>query len=170
MTTGLLPFAPRLCIAFSLLMATAGPAAGDEGKFDVNPWIEDLHEIRSAMSEKYANFEWAVFEREVNLSELFDETESRLRGTVSDEDAKATIDRSLRSIGDGHLRVRWPTLPASVPIPGPMTQSDVCSTLGYDVVKSGQALGQQSRGHHRCAHSRCRLWSHKRRHPDDTHA
>jgi len=46
--------------------------------FDTRPWISDLHEIRAALSEKYANFEWAVFERELDLSDLFARTETRL--------------------------------------------------------------------------------------------
>ena len=84
------------------------------------------------MSEKYANFEWAVFEREANLSELFDEAESRLRSAGSDENAKAIIDRALRSIGDGHLRVKWPAGPAGAEAANSGAPTDVCAALGYD--------------------------------------
>lgn len=141
MAAGLTSLAKALGVAWVLLIAVAVPALGENAGFEVNPWIEDLHEIRAALSEKYANFEWAVFEREVNLSGLFDETESRLRGAASDESAKAIIDRSLRSIGDGHLRVRWPTVPTGAPAPISAARSDVCDALGYDVTMKGRALG-----------------------------
>src|SRR5262249_16591126 len=145
MERGLLPFARRLGLAVFLSTA-AVPSLADESKFDVNPWIEDLHEMRNVMSEKYANFEWVVFERHVNLADLFDETEGRLRAAVSDEEAKAIIDRSLRSIGDGHLRVRWATAPAAVPASSP-GQSDVCSAPRYDAIMRGRALGPYIAGY-----------------------
>ncbi len=148
MTKGLkgecLPFARGLVVlvyVFALLITTAVPALGCERKFDVNLWIEDLHQVRTALSDKYANFEWAVFEREIDLSRLFDQTEVRLRSATSDEDAKAIIDRSIRAIGDGHLRVRWPTPAAASPATTPEVQPDVCTRLGYDVIMRGRALG-----------------------------
>jgi len=146
MKTGLQPkrrsFPRALGSVFALFMiAAAAPTLSDEAKFDAGPWIEDLHQIRSAMSDKYANFEWAVFEREIDLSSLFAETEAALRSASSDQDAKAIIDRSLRAIGDGHLRVRWATPAAGVPASTPETQSDICRSLGYDAFMRGQALG-----------------------------
>lgn len=135
------PFAGGLGSVFALFTIAIAPALCDEAKFEVSPWVEDLRQIRSAMSEKYANFEWAVFEREIDLSNFFDETEVRLRSASSDQDAKAVIDRSLRAIGDGHLRVRWPTPAAGVSASAPGMQSDVCRSLGYDTMMRGQALG-----------------------------
>lgn len=138
MTTGWARFAKDLGIAWMLLIAAAAPALGEKAGFDANPWIEDLHEIRAAMLEKYANFGWVVFERNVNLAALFDATEGQLRGAGSAENAKAIIDRTLRSIGDGHLRMRWP---AGAPVSVSTAGSDVCGSLGYDVTMRGQALG-----------------------------
>ena len=126
---------------FAILMIFAAPAPGNETQFDASPWIEDLRQIRGAMAEKYANFEWAVFERQLDLSRLFDEAEARLRQAHSDQDAEAIIDRSLRTIGDGHLRVRWPSPAADVVASGSGTPLTVCSTLGYDDAMRGQALG-----------------------------
>jgi Peptidase family S41 len=142
------------------MLATA-PALGDVANFDVNPWIDDLHEIRTAMSEKYANFEWAVFEREIDLSGLFDETEARLRHATSDEDAKAMIDRSIRSIGDGHLRLRWPSQPTGVSASAPAPQQNLCSAPRYDASLRGRALGPYIPNYHPlpelCADTRDRL-------------
>jgi Peptidase family S41 len=135
------PFGWGLGSLFILMSAIAPPVLCDETRFDTTAWIEDLHQIRSAMTEKYANFEWAVFERDIDLSGLFDKTEARLRSASSDQDAKAIIDRSLRAIGDGHLRVRWPTPAPAAPASTSAAQADVCSNLGYDVIMRGQALG-----------------------------
>ncbi len=133
---------------FALFTIATAPALGDEAKFDVAPWIADLQQIRNAMSDKYANFEWVVFDREIDLSALFDQTEVRLRGARNDQDARNAIDRFLRAIGDGHLRVRWPTVAAAVPSPLPGMKSDFCSSLGYDVTMSGRALGPYIPGYH----------------------
>jgi len=51
------------------------------------------------------NLEWAVFEREIDLSDLFARTEDRLRDAASDDEAKAVVDRLTRILGDGHVRV-----------------------------------------------------------------
>jgi len=132
---------------FGLALATTAPAFPDATTFDPAPWIDDLHEIRAAMTEKYANFDSAVFEREVNLTELFANAEKRLSSATSDADARAIIDRALRSIGDGHLRMRWP---ANEPTP-PATDSthlEVCKDLGYDSSMSGRPVGPGIPGYH----------------------
>lgn len=128
-----------------LLLMTAGASAirADTKTFDPQPWIEDLQQIRSAFSEKYANFEWAVLEREVDLSDLFMRTEARLRDATGDDEAKAAIDRLTRTLGDGHVRVRWPGA-----VPTPQAQSGVCQMLGYDSEMSGRTLGPHIPGYH----------------------
>ena len=152
--------AARLLIALLSWIASAepiqppGPASTAPGSarasgappavFDTGPWIADLHEIRAAFSEKYANFEWAVFERELDLSDLFARTETRLGNATNDGEAKAAIDRLMRALGDGHVRVVWPTnqTAAAATAPGGATRaSSLCETLGYDAAKNGRALG-----------------------------
>ena len=48
------------------------------GTFEPQPWIDDLSQVKDALATKYANFEWAVFEREVDLQGLFAETQERI--------------------------------------------------------------------------------------------
>ena len=74
-------------------LAGAAPEGGERAAFDVNPWLEDLHQIKDAFSAKYANFEWAVFEREINLADLFATTEARLR-----QAAARRVDEELERI------------------------------------------------------------------------
>jgi hypothetical protein len=128
------------------LIVTAVPAFAGEGGFSAAPWIDDLRQIRAGMLDNYANFEWAVFEREVNLATLFDETERRLRDAGADGEAKAIIDRAMRSIGDGHLRVKWPA--ASPGDSGSSVATDVCGTPDYDARMRGLALGPYLSGYH----------------------
>jgi hypothetical protein len=126
-----------------VLVAASSAVRADTKTFDPQPWIDDLHQIRAAFAEKYANFEWAVFEREIDLSDLFTRTEARLRDATGDDEAKAAIDRLTRILGDGHVRVRWPAI-----VPTPQAPSSVCQVLGYDGAMSGRALGPHIPGYH----------------------
>lgn len=137
-------FVMRLGIAAVFFVATIVPAFGAEGEFDTAPWLDDLRQIRAGMLDKYANFEWAVFEREVNLAALFGETESRLRDAGSDAEAQAIIDRAVRSISDGHLRVKWPNAAAKAGA----AATDVCGAPDYDARIRGQPLGPYLPGYH----------------------
>jgi hypothetical protein len=129
-----------------LLISLAAPAfGGDSSGFDPKPWIDDLQQIRNTYSEKYANLEWAVFEREIDLSDLFELTEARLREAPNDEAAKAAIDRLTRILGDGHVRVRWPQFRNSSAgpeaTPGSGGRPDTCQLLGYNDARNGRTVG-----------------------------
>jgi hypothetical protein len=120
------------------------PADAGEGAFDPAPWIEDLRQIRAAMTQKYANFEWLVFERRMPLAGLFDATERRLRGASSDEEARQTITLALRSIGDGHLGVIWPRNPSEVPA---AAAAPLCTRLRYEATLRGEPMGPRIPGY-----------------------
>ncbi len=139
-------FAGAWVSACTVALLAATPGRAGEGAFDAAPWIEDLHQIRAALTQKYANFEWAVFERRIPLAELFDATESRLRAAGSDEAARQIIELSLEAIGDGHLRVTWPA-PADVPPRGPQPPPALCRGLGYDATLRGQSAAGRIPGY-----------------------
>jgi hypothetical protein len=52
-------------------------AGATSGAFEQKPWIDDLEQVKEALATKYANLEWAVFEREIDLQGLFAETQGR---------------------------------------------------------------------------------------------
>jgi hypothetical protein len=131
-------FAGAWASACAVALLAAGPGDAGEGAFDPTPWIEDLQQIRAAMTQKYANFEWAVFERRIPLAGLFDATERRLRAAGSDEAARQIIDLSLGAIGDGHLGVKWPGLTAAGPPHDPQSSPGICRDLGYDAMLRGE--------------------------------
>jgi len=62
-----------------------------------------LAQTREVFSTKYANLEWAVFDREANLTELFADTQKRIEAAQSETDARTAFDRLARRLGDGHV-------------------------------------------------------------------
>ena len=94
------------------------------------------------MGEKYANLEWQVSEREIDLAALFARTASRLERAASEADAGAAIERLMRAFADGHVAVRWPEArAAAAALPAAVPDSTLCRRLGYDANKGGRALG-----------------------------
>ena len=77
--------------------------------FDPKPWLEDLTQAKGAFAAKYANLEWAQFDAQTPLSDLFSDTEARVKSAGSDADARAAFDRLARRLGDGHVRFDWAT-------------------------------------------------------------
>jgi hypothetical protein len=99
--------------------------------FDPEPWLEDFHQLLSEMSSHYANLEWAVEDRKMDLPQLRRDTETKLREASNENDARQVVKAFLASFGDGHLEVTWPK-PASKTEtnPDPNTQS-LCGRMGY---------------------------------------
>ena len=89
------------------------PSLAGDASFDSKPWLEDLTQTRDVLSTKYANLEWAVFDREADLPTLFADTQKRLETAQSETDARAAFDRLARRLGDGHVGFRWPSSGAS---------------------------------------------------------
>src|ERR1700733_1734035 len=122
----------------------AAPPAPPAARFDSQPWLEDLAQIRTAVATRYANLAWQVSERGVDLSDLFARAQRRLEQATSEAEARAAIERLARSFGDGHVGVRWPRTPAVAA--GADTRT-VCERLGYDPAKAAGALGPHLAGY-----------------------
>jgi len=95
--------------------------------FDAKPWLDDLHQTQVALATKYANLEWAVFERELDLTAIFAETKQRIEAASSTSEARAAFDRFTRKLGDGHVQFQWPTQHDAAQPP-----TANCAALGYD--------------------------------------
>ncbi len=109
-------------------------ALGAAPPFDPKPWLEDLDQARDAFATKYANLEWAAFEREADLSTLFADTRTRVENASNIADARDAFDGLARRLGDGHVRFRWP-IPRPTRVP-----SATCTDLGYDPRMLGAPL------------------------------
>jgi hypothetical protein len=136
--------------ALALLLSPApapapahGPAHGQgalptvAAAWNPQPWVEDLAQIRAVMDAKYANMDWLLTERELDLPGLFERAERAVRNAGSDAAAAAVFDRLMTRIGDGHVGLSWPR-PAPPPAAGPPpsepapTPQSFCRSIGYD--------------------------------------
>ncbi|MGE5616624.1 MAG: S41 family peptidase [Bacillota bacterium] len=113
--------------------------------FDAGPWLEDFDEARAAFAQKYANFEWAIFQREADLAKLFADAREQVAQASSDEEARAAFQRLARSLGDGHVQFRWPRRPRGES--SGATEPDRCRALGYDAKMSGRFLASYLPGY-----------------------
>lgn len=122
--------------AAAFLMGSA-PAAAQPDSWSPEPWLEDLTELRTALETKYANLQWLLTERELDLAGLFDRAGGALRGARSDSDAVAIFNRIVARIDDGHVALAWPrsstpaAAPSSPPTPSPTIEA-YCRARGFD--------------------------------------
>jgi hypothetical protein len=98
--------------------------------FDPKPWLEDFHQALSEMSSHYANLEWAIEDRRMDLQRLRLDTEARLREATDERDARRILDKFIASFGDGHLEIEWPKSSAQ-PKPAASSPQSLCDRLGY---------------------------------------
>src|SRR5688500_14203116 len=91
---------------FVLLVLTAGGVARGQD-FKTDAWLEDFTQLKREMSAQYANLEWAIENRGLDLKQLSEQTESRLLQARSDAEVKKIIESFLDAFGDGHLSIQW---------------------------------------------------------------
>ena len=97
--------------------------------FTPQGWLEDFEQLKHEMSSHYANLEWAVAERGIDLKRLSADTAAKIREAKSDAEARIAIDNFLRAFGDGHLRAEWTTSPTSAAVQA--DSGTICQRLGY---------------------------------------
>jgi len=88
-----------------VILAVCGVARGQD--FKTNVWVDDFTELKREMSASYANLEWAIENRGLDLKQLSEQTESRLFQARNEAEAKKIIESFLDAFGDGHLSVQW---------------------------------------------------------------
>lgn len=144
-------FCPRYTIQrFSALLITLVLCLGANGRlfaetpvlqkqaFDPALWQEDFSQLLVAMSEHYANLEWAINGRHMNLAKLRKTTQIELNHTHSDAEARVILNKFVDAFGDGHLEIEWPknAVIASQSDKG----EDLCQRLGYSTVDNHPGL------------------------------
>jgi len=94
-------------------------------------WLEEFAALRVAMASGYANLDWMVAHRHVDLPALRQSAEAELRQARSVRQARRAIERFVASFDDPHLRV----------VASPPSQRDgesadgrgaSCSELGFE--------------------------------------
>lgn len=113
-------------VAVLLTVACVVRAAGT-APFDRQPWLDDLEEARTAFATKYADLEWEVFERDLDLTTVFAAARDQIASAENECDARLAFERLTDRFGDKHVQIRWST--AGMPAGAPKALS--CESLGY---------------------------------------
>ncbi len=132
-------------IASGFFPASVSPGL-DAKPFDPKPWIADLDQVREVFLTKYANLEWAVFQREADLPQLFADTEARINRATNDWEARSAFERLARRLGDGHVVFDWPRSGGHA-MAAASTPQERCTALGYDARMRAAPLAANAVGY-----------------------
>lgn len=124
-----LTFMLKNSIILLILIILTGSGSLSAQSIKSAEWLEDFAQLKREMSVHYANLEWAVEERGLDLKQLSDTAEANLQKAQTQAEAKKIIEDFLSSFADAHLRVDWVSTsqnPQSKPEP-----VSFCQSLGY---------------------------------------
>jgi hypothetical protein len=101
---------PARCLIFGALclLAASAPGGGQQEAFRRAGWLADLKVVRSAFATKYRDLEWQVFERGVNLNNLFDAARTGIERANSAHEAERVFDQLAHQSGNRQLSHRNP--------------------------------------------------------------
>lgn len=92
------------CGAVALVLAmTAAPAAADD--FDSDAWRRDFEHLKLELAQRYANLDWIVTHRGLDLTKLDAETAAEIANAHSDRQASAALRRFIAAFQDPHLKL-----------------------------------------------------------------
>ncbi len=100
-------------------------------------WLQDYEAMKTFMAEAYANLEWAIEGKKINLAELDKTTKEKLKKAKSGQEAREILDIFLETFQDGHLKLVKATKPKNAGEKKQLvfTSNDsakkVCKELGY---------------------------------------
>src|SRR5690242_14839855 len=116
-----------LCFAIALCAPAFGGGQALSSNFDPSPWRKDFHQLLGEISSHYANLEWAVNDRRMDLPKLRAETEASLAQAKDETSARRVLEHFVDAFGDGHLEIDWPNANANPTQEG----TSLCHRLGY---------------------------------------
>lgn len=123
-------------IALFLALCVAGAAHA----YDAAKWHEDFAQARRELARSYANLDWVVAERKIDLQALVERTEQGLATAKSDEEATKVLEQFLEAFGDGHVRLvprkraEAATDPATLST-ATTTDLKTCRDMGYQPLR-----------------------------------
>ena len=124
--------------------------------FRRSDWVEDEAQLRAHLSKAYANLDWALEEKRLDVAALHQRTLEALQRSRSNAEAQAALAALLGAFHDGHLQFEGPrpasgwlralrerllgrggTDPGVGPFAASASAEEVCRGLGFvDVPKS----------------------------------
>jgi hypothetical protein len=131
----------RLMLALVMLVfvLAAGFFAWDIATYDPGAWRADFMQLKRELALRYANLDWIVQHRRLNLADLEQRTSKEIDDANSRVQATLALRRFVHAFKDPHLKLVWrkdaaPTGAASVrpknPPPGPTSCSEADYTVG----------------------------------------
>lgn len=131
-------------ITLHVLISMAAPSWAYGQTFSASGWLEDFAQLKQEMTAHYANLGWAIESRGLDLKQLSEGAESRLKRARSDAEAQEIIESFLAAFGDAHLNIEWPAAGGGSiqTSSGPQSTSTppLCSRLGYRSQTVGQGI------------------------------
>lgn len=125
----------------SVLLGAAAPAssaAAAPPAFDPAPWLADFERIKLGLAEGYANLDWQVDKRGINLARADGQIREMLGKTTSDVQAALVIAKLVDAFDDPHVELRFgppppsaTLLPRQSSIDGVAVASDACGQAKY---------------------------------------
>ncbi len=133
--------------------------------YDPAPWIADYEALQHHLSLAYANLEWAVEGRKLDLPALDARTRARLEAAGSDVECSLALAAFIDAFDDGHLRVdrEWPSFlwgflprsptvpqaadesgPPPLPWPADTGAAEACDRLGFHDDRRGFSLATEA--------------------------
>jgi poly(hydroxyalkanoate) depolymerase family esterase len=105
-------------------------------------WLDDFVALQTALSEGYANLEWVLERRHLNVHELSQKIRSELELAQSDQEAKYILKNFISKFNDSHLRLDISPNPSSdagklTPLTNQTAPETACQRLGGKEEKLG---------------------------------
>ncbi len=122
----------------SVLLTAAAPPPSTPPAFDPAPWLADFERIKLGLAEGYANLDWQVDKRGINLARADGQIREMLGKATSDVQAALVIAKLVDAFDDPHVELRFgPPPPSATLVPrqssvdGPAVASDACAEAKY---------------------------------------
>lgn len=125
-----MPSFRRVALSLALSVAIAAHA------YDAAKWREDFAQARQELARSYANLDWVVSDRRIDLQALVERTEQGLATAKNDDEAVNVLEQFLDTFGDGHVRLDRPERAAAAAVSAiapAATSTDLktCRDIGY---------------------------------------
>jgi hypothetical protein len=138
-----------LALAVGALLV--GAVAWDVATYDREAWLADYARVKRDMAQGYANLDWMVEKRGIDLVALDRDTTAALSGAHSRVRAFIALRRFVHAFGDPHLRLKPGERPSAQPTTGAgaATSSLAATTEPADVPAGPdcEAAGYEEGGH-----------------------
>jgi hypothetical protein len=124
----------RIALFFALAVAVSAHA------YDAAKWHEDFAQARRELARSYANLDWVVAERKIDLQALAESTEKGLATAKNDEEAVKVLEQFLDTFGDGHVYLIPPkraeaTATAATAPTAAAADLKTCRDMGYQPLR-----------------------------------